>query len=113
MGTSPEEVVRLSPEDLNTLLRTGAKVTILDNRPESEYERSHIKGAVSLPWKERLTEDDITFPVGNPVVTYCDCGPGESDSALIAVQLLEMGFSDVKTLALGWSEWVKAGFPVE
>jgi rhodanese-related sulfurtransferase len=49
-----------------------------------------------------------------PVVTYCDCGPGEADGADVARQLIAMGFKDVKTLAdPSITGWTDAGYPTE
>jgi rhodanese-related sulfurtransferase len=108
------EIPRISIAELKALIDSGAEIVIADNRPRNIYDEKHIKGAISLPWKPHIVDDeDFGLPLGKPVVTYCDCGPGESDSAEIALQLMDAGFSNVSTLALGWSEWVKEGYPAE
>jgi hydroxyacylglutathione hydrolase len=109
------DVPRISIEELKAMLDSGTPVTIIDAQPESIYAEGHIKGAISLPWKSQLDLEDVwTLPNDIPIVTYCDCGPGESDSADIAAQLIEMGFDDVKVLkdpaVRGWKE---AGYPIE
>jgi len=114
---SPEDVPRISLNELKELMDSGANITILDNRPREMYEMEHIKGAISLPWSwEGLTEDDLALvPSGTPIVTYCDCGPGEGDSADVAAQLIEMGVSeDVMVLAdPSIYGWIEAGYPTE
>lgn len=109
------DVPRISIRELKAMLDNGTPVTIVDAQPESIYAEGHIKGAVSLPWKSQLDLEDVwSLPNDKPIVTYCDCGPGESDSADVAAQLIEMGFDDVKVLKdpaiHGWKE---AGYPIE
>ncbi|MBN2317965.1 MAG: rhodanese-like domain-containing protein [Acidobacteria bacterium] len=109
------DIPRISIEELKAMLDGGTPVTIIDAQPESIYAEGHIKGAISLPWKSQLDLEDVwTLPNDIPIITYCDCGPGESDSADIAAQLIEMGFDDVKVLkdpaVRGWKE---AGYPIE
>jgi rhodanese-related sulfurtransferase len=113
--TSPDEVPRISLQELKALMDSGADMVILDCQPRSVYEQGHIKGAISLPWAPELDEEDILMlPWGKPIITYCACGPGEGDSADVALQLIRMGFEDVKVLAdpsiMGWME---AGYPME
>lgn len=115
------EIPRMSLEELKQLLDSGARITILDNRPQESYQMGHIKGAISLPWKPLLTLADLEmagieyFPSDVTVITYCDCGPDEADSAGIAQQLIEMGVTeDVKVLAHPSIEgWIEAGYPTE
>ena len=109
------DIPRITIQELKDMLDNGTPVTIIDAQPESIYAKGHIKGAISLPWKSQLDLEDVwTLPNDKTIVTYCDCGPGESDSADIAAQLIEMGFMDVKVLQdpaiRGWKE---AGYPME
>ena len=114
MGAVNDNVPRISKEELKALIGSGTDIVIVDNSPTSIYKEGHIKGAISLPWSTNVIEDEnFGLPTGKPIITYCDCGEGEGDSADVARQLLDFGFEDVKTLALGWSEWVKAGYPSE
>jgi 3-mercaptopyruvate sulfurtransferase SseA len=114
MGLSNDDVPRISKEELKALIDSGADIVIVDNNPLELYNAGHIKGAISLPWSENVVEDEnFGIPYGKTVVTYCDCGEGEGDSVDAARQLLNFGFEDVRTLAQGWSVWVKAGYPSE
>ena len=97
------------------MLEREVEVTIIDVQPKAIYEKGHIKGAVSIPWKSQLVLEDVwSLPGGVPIVTYCACGPSESDSADIARQLIKMGYSDVMVLKHPAIEgWKEAGYPVE
>ena len=75
----------------------GEEITVIDTQPKNIYDKGHIKGAVSIPWKSQLALEDVwALPSGIPIVTYCACGPGEADSADFARQLMKMGYNDVK-----------------
>jgi rhodanese-related sulfurtransferase len=110
-----EDIPRVSIQELKKMMDQGVEVTIIDVQPKAIYDKGHIKGAVSIPWKSQLVLEDVwSLPSEIPIVTYCACGPGESDSADIARQLIKMGYSDVKVLKhpaiQGWKE---AGYPIE
>jgi rhodanese-related sulfurtransferase len=109
------DVPRITIHELKEMMDNGTEVTIIDTQPRAIYALGHIKGAVSLPWKSQIVLEDVWSLRGDIlIVTYCDCGPGESDSADMASQLIKMGFENVKVLKhpsiRGWKE---AGYPME
>jgi rhodanese-related sulfurtransferase len=110
-----DEIPRISIADLKTLIDGKADIVVLDCQGKSAYAKGHIPGAVSLPWVASLNPEDVErLPAGKPIVTYCDCGPGEADSADVASQLIGMGITDVKVLAdPAIRGWIKAGYPAE
>ena len=70
---------------------------------------------ISLPWKSQIALEDVwSLPEDRPIVTYCDCGPGEADSSSVASQLFQSGYKNVKVLkdpsVKGWKE---SGYPME
>jgi len=109
-----DEIPRIPIEQLKEMIDRGADVVILDAQQKSTYNAGHIKGALSLPWAAEVQEADVQhLPKNKPIITYCDCGPGENDSADLARQLLELGFTDVKVLAdPSIQGWKKSGFPL-
>ncbi len=114
LSVQAQEVERVSLEELKSMVEKGEPVVVVDNRPKTEYDRQHIKGAISLPWQKDVRDEARRIlPKDNLIVTYCDCGPGESDSADVAHQLIVAGFDNVKILADGWTPWLQAGYPVE
>lgn len=68
-----------------------------------------------MPWAPKLTAaQTANLPRNKPIITYCDCGPGESDSANVAAQLMDLGFADVRVLKdPSISGWIEAGYPME
>jgi len=115
LPTTPEEVSRISMEELKELMDSGADVVVVDCQPRSVYEQGHIPGAISLPWAMEITPADAQqLPQDKLIITYCDCGPGEADSADVALQLIRMGFKNVKVLAdPSIRGWMEAGYPME
>ena len=108
-------IPRISIKELKSMMDKGTPVIIIDVQPETIYKEGHIKGAISLPSSARIRLEDVwDFPYDRMIVTYCDCGPGETDSADSAAQLMRFGFENVKVLAdpaiKGWKE---AGYPME
>ena len=114
-GAAQEDIPRISIQELKKMMDDGTPVTILDVQPREVYEEGHIKGAISLPWKSQIALEDVwSLPTDQLIVVYCDCGPGEADSASIAAQLFQMGYENVKILKdpsiRGWKE---LGYPIE
>lgn len=110
-----EDIPRISIQELKQMMDESAEITIIDVQPINIYNKGHIKGAVSIPWKSQLRLEDVwSLPSGIPIVTYCACGPGESDSNDFARQLIKMGYSDVKVLKHPAIQgWLEAGYPIE
>lgn len=110
-----QETPRISIDELKKLIDAKSDVIILDARPKEAYDKEHIKGALSLPWKTEMTVVDVEKLAKNKLtVTYCDCGRGEADGSDLATQLIGLGFANVKVLrdpAIGG--WKKAGYPLE
>jgi adenylyltransferase/sulfurtransferase len=113
-AASSDDVARVSTTELKEMIDSGQPLMIVDNRPGNDYNLQRIKGAVSLPWAMDVTATaKKILPRDKLIITYCACGPGESDSADVAAQLLNSGFKNVKTLKDGWEAWESAGYPTE
>ena len=113
-AAAQSDAPRISIRELKDLMDKGTPVTIIDVQPVDIYAAGHIKGAISLPASKKITLEDVwSIPSDRLIVTYCDCGPGEADSADAAAQLFMFGY-DVKVLGdpsiRGWKE---AGYPME
>ena len=74
------EIPRITIHELKGMIDQGESVLILDTQPKAIFEKGHIKGAISFPWKARITLQDVSgLPRDKLIVTYCTCGPGEAD----------------------------------
>lgn len=99
----------VSQQELIKRMKEGA-VTVLDVRPEDEFDTAHIPGAVNIPVKQlskRLSE----LPPDQEIIAYCR--GAYCVFAFEAVSTLrEMGFT-ARRLDEGYPEWKAAGLPIE
>jgi rhodanese-related sulfurtransferase len=77
-------VDEVDSETLHERLEAGEDVQIVDIRPEAEYERGHIPGALSVPMSRFGTEIE-TQEWGEDVVVACPIGK----SSIQAARLLQ------------------------
>ena len=104
-----EELEAVDKAELLRLLKDEA-VTVIDVRPEVEYEQGHIPAARSVP-VENLERRLAELPRDLEVVAYCR-GPYcvYSDEA---VRLLHSRGFRARRLGEGFPEWRAAGYPIE
>jgi rhodanese-related sulfurtransferase/DNA-binding transcriptional ArsR family regulator len=105
------EADALEPVDRAHLLKMAkaGKITILDVRPEDEYEAAHLPHAISVPLP-KLKDYMRKLPHSQEIVAYCR-GP-YCVLASEAIKLLrERGFK-TRWLGLGVQEWDDAGLPL-
>jgi len=110
-----ESMERIGIQELKKMMDEGTAVTIIDVQPADVYAEGHIQGAISIPWKSQIALEDVfSLPQDQLIVVYCDCGPGEADSADAAKQLFQMGYEKVKVLGdPSIKGWRQAGYPME
>jgi membrane protein DedA with SNARE-associated domain/rhodanese-related sulfurtransferase len=101
-------MARISVAELVELLRTAAKVIILDARTADRRQRTGwIPGSVWVSDTEQLA-----LGVYEEIVVYCDC-PNDATAALIAKQLRAKGIEHVRPLAGGLDAWLVSGGRIE
>ncbi len=107
--TNRSTLEAVDKEELLRLLTEGA-VTVIDVRPEVEYEQGHIPTAQSIPI-DKLKRQLMELPRDVEIVAYCR-GPYcvYSDEA---VRLLHDHGFRARRLTEGLPEWRDAGYPVE
>ncbi len=85
--------------------------TLIDVREDNEWEAGHARGAVHMG--RGVIERDIVqkFPAkDNELILYCG---GGYRSALAADNLQEMGYTNVWSMAGGWTAWLEADAPTD
>ncbi len=106
---SRDVLEEVSGEELTRRVRQG-EVTVLDVRPQEEYQAGHIPGALSIPLSElrkRLSE----LPKKREVVAYCR-GP-YCVMAVEAVQLLRKAGYRAYRMEQGVVDWRVRGWRIE
>jgi rhodanese-related sulfurtransferase len=113
----------VTAEQAKKLVDGGAP--IIDARVANEYVESHIKGAKSVPYKEKSAKDakfdpkDDSFDLaklpadkGVAVIFYCngaECWKGYK----AAKTAVDAGYKKVQWFRGGIPEWKAKGYPVE
>ncbi len=104
--------VRISPQQLDEMMKSNAPPLIFDARPRAvrEKEAYRIAGAYPLD----LDSPDQLDPecLKRPIVVYCVC-PNEATAKRIVNQLHRKHIHNVRALKGGLDAWEKHGFPVE
>jgi molybdopterin/thiamine biosynthesis adenylyltransferase/rhodanese-related sulfurtransferase len=84
---------------------------VLDVREQDEWDEGHLPGAVHIPRGNLESRIERAQPDRTrPIVVYCAAG---NRSAFAAKTLEELGYEDVVSLAGGFTDWKRNGFPVE
>jgi molybdopterin/thiamine biosynthesis adenylyltransferase/rhodanese-related sulfurtransferase len=85
--------------------------TWIDVREQDEWDEGHIPGAVHIPrgsLESRI--EAVVADRSRPLVVYCASG---GRSAFAADTLTELGYARPVSLAGGFSDWKRNGFPTE
>jgi len=104
------EISEIDATEARARIDSGEPV-VVDVREQDEWDEGHIAGAVHIPRGhlesriERLAPD-----TSRPVIVYCSAG---NRSAFAAKTLADLGFEDVVSLAGGFTDWKRNGFPVQ
>jgi adenylyltransferase/sulfurtransferase len=103
------EIAEIDAVRANELLTNGDRPALIDVRERDEWAEGHIPGAVHVP--RGFLESRIEAVVrdrSQAVVLYCASG---SRSAFAAKTLEELGYENVVSLAGGFTDWKRNGFP--
>ncbi len=111
-------IAMITVEELKTKINNNEPLAIIDVRGSEGFasSKSTIKG--SWHFKVRRLKSRFKFaplnkvPRDREVITYCACPKDEA--AITAAQIFqEAGFTRVKVLQGGWTEWLKNNGPVQ
>ena len=109
VNESKKKIKETNVADVKRRVDAGEKLLLVDVREDSEWANGHIPGAVHLG--RGIIERDIEQQVpdtGTRMILYCG---GGFRSALVAENLLKMGYKNVESMDGGWKGWVGAGLP--
>jgi len=104
---------RIRETDVKTVksrLDRGERFYLVDVREESEWQLSHLPGAIHIG--RGVIERDIEGVIPDfdaDIILYCG---GGYRSALAADNLGRMGFTNVQSMDGGFTEWTESGHAV-
>lgn len=113
----------VTADAVKKMLDGGA--VVIDTRVANEFAESHIKGAKSVPYKEKsakaadfdATQDSFDLAKlpsdkAAPVVMYCNAGECWK-SYKASVVAMKAGYKNVHWMRGGLPEWKSKSYPVE
>ncbi len=104
--------MKVSPEQLDTMMRSASPPVIVDARPESVRDEDPwlIPGAMLLDLQ--ATEPLRSRVLAREVVVYCFC-ENDSTSRKMCEHLHKEGFFHTRSLTGGLDAWRRCGYPVK
>jgi rhodanese-related sulfurtransferase len=96
--------LKLTTEEFNS------ETLFIDARKPEEYEAGHIPGARSMfahagDLTDKIAQLHEEYPAEAPIVVYCGNSKECEDSKLVANQLKQVGFMNLKIFQGGFPEW--------
>src|SRR5438094_8090573 len=109
LQAAKSEIEEADARNARALVDDGA--LLVDVRERDEWEQGRIPGAVHIPRGNLESRIEQAAPDrSQPVVLY---GSGGNRSAFAAKTLQELGYDEPVSLAGGFTDWKRNGFPVE
>lgn len=84
---------RMTSEELKAKIDNNEEMYIIDVRDEEDYEKGHIKGAISMPMNQVTTDiEDVVPEKDSLICVYCYSG---NRSAKVSTLLEFMDYTNV------------------
>ena len=113
-GTPPPpseaQIPRVTPAKLSRELEAGDYV-VVDVRNLAAYKQAHVTGALHIPLEE--LSDRVGELDGNKTIVLYDLSVVESLDLTAAMELYELGFSQIAVLEGGLQRWFSDGYAIE
>src|SRR5205809_1464314 len=104
------EIAEVDASRARDLISEG-DTAVVDVRERDEWDEGHLPGAVHVPRGNLEARIETAVPdKARPVLLYCASG---NRSAFAAKSLEELGYTNVVSLAGGFTDWKRNGFPIE
>ena len=104
-------VTEIDVEQYKAMVADGTPHVLVDVREDNEFAEGHVRGAVHL--SKGVIERDVETQIPDKsakLVLYCG---GGFRSALVADNLLKMGYTQAISLDGGWRALKESGIAVE
>jgi sulfur-carrier protein adenylyltransferase/sulfurtransferase len=110
LATAREQVPETQVPELAERVGDHDGPLVVDVREQSEWDEGHIPGAVHVPRGFLESRIGGVATPDREIVLACASG---NRSLLAGLTLREMGFTEVQSLAGGFTRWKQSGQPVE
>lgn len=105
-----KSVTECSPAEVHDRM-TSANALLIDVREPDEYRQGHVASAVNIPrgmLEFRISMEPTLQNLARPIILYCK---NSGRSALSAIAMQSMGFTNVVSMAGGFEAWTADGRP--
>jgi len=108
LAQARKDIPEISVEEVRKLVDAKANVKLVDVREQAEFDEGYVPGATFIPrgFLELRIEDKV--PRDSDVIIYC---AGGTRSLLAGETLRRMGYTNVRSMAGGFTKWKDAGNP--
>ena len=105
-----QRIREMSAAEVLEVMKSNADVIYLDVREPNEWNLGRLPNAMHIPRGNLESNIEARVDRDQAVIIYCARG---NRSALAAVTLQEMGYTNVASMADGWGGWIGVDGPVE
>lgn len=84
---SSTEIKEVEKNDTESIIESGNYV-VVDVRTKEEYESSHVKDSINIPYDE--IDENVDLPKDTTILVYCQSG---KRSAIAYEKLKDLGYS--------------------
>ena len=100
-------------DEIQTHLRVGTGVTLVEALPEKYYHEGHLPGAIRISHDEVREQAGTLLPDKDQfIVVYCANTPCQN-SRIASQTLAALGYTNVAEYVEGKQDWIEAGLPLE
>ena len=101
----------VSAESVSKAMKRGERMVLLDARPMSDWQQSHLPGALPMPFYDGVDELVPHLPKDDtPIIAYCACP--HAASGRVVDKLKKAGFTNARILDEGVIVWAGRGYPI-
>lgn len=118
-----ERAIPLTAQQFASRLRDGSPPFVVDTRERDAFDRSHIRGALNIPYDELSIRAPVEIPRGSKVVLFCqylaNCEErvrernALSQCSLAASYIIRAGATEVSLVTAELTKVIQAGVPME
>lgn len=92
----------ISAEQAREMVESGEEIFTIDVRDTSQFEESHINGAISMPWNNDYLHNHHDELPSAPIIVYCQNGDFSPDAAQF---LVDNNHANIFNMLGGYARW--------
>jgi molybdopterin/thiamine biosynthesis adenylyltransferase/rhodanese-related sulfurtransferase len=111
LAQAKAEIEEVTSIETRERVDSGDVPLLLDVREPDEWQEGHLPGAFHIPRGNLESRIEALVPdKDREIVVYCASG---ARSAFAAKSMAELGYTNVSSMAGGFTDWKRNGFPFE